>query len=85
MLTPSFVMFSGVAGIAYADGEFAVVLECDEVQEDGTCNPTETVVEVLSRHSTSLTKADIAKLVPVAERLCMEESDFHILHQDGRS
>ena len=76
--------FAGVAGIAYADEEYAVVMECDEVQEDGTCKPSETVVEVLSRHSTTLSQTTIAKLSPVAEGLCLESSDFHLLPHDGR-
>ena len=78
-------MFSaGIAGIAYADEEYAVVVECDEVREDGTCNPSETVVEVLSRHSTPLSHADIERLAPVAERLCMEKEDFHLIPHDGK-
>jgi hypothetical protein len=76
------LLFAGVAGIAYADGEHVVVLECDEVQEDGTCNPAKTVVEVYSRSSQPLKEADIDKLAPVAERLCLDRSDFHIVPHD---
>ena len=74
---------TGIAGIAYADGEYAVVLECDEVREDGTCDPSELVVEVLSRDGTGLSHADIDKLAPVAERLCLEKEDFHLIPQDS--
>ena len=74
----------GIAGIAYADGEYVVVLECDKVQEDGTCNPTETVVEVLSRNSEGLSAAAIERLTPVAERLCLEVSDFYVLPHAGK-
>ena len=73
----------GIAGIAYADEEYAVVLECDEVREDGTCYPSEKVVEILSRHSTGLSHADIDRLAPIAERMCLEKSDFHLIPQDG--
>ena len=76
------LILSGVAGIAYADGKHVVVMECDEVQEDGTCNPTETVVEVYSRSSQPLLEADIDKLAPVAERLCLDRSDFHVVPHD---
>ena len=74
---------SGVAGIAYADGEYAVVLECDQVLEDGTCDPHETVVEVLSRHNTKLSSDVINRLSQVAQKLCLEPSDFHLLSHDG--
>ena len=79
----SYVCISGIAGIAYADGEYAVVLECDEVQEDGTCNPAKTVIEILSRYSTKLSAAAIQKLSPVAHQLCVEPSDFHLLPHDS--
>ena len=74
----------GIAGIAYADEEYAVVVECDEVREDGTCYPSELVVEVLSRRSTPLSHADIDKLAPVAERLCLEKEDFHLIPHDSK-
>ena len=80
-----FFILIGIAGIAYADEEYAVVVECDEVREDGTCYPSELVVEVLSRGSTPLSHADIDKLAPVAERLCLEKEDFHLMPQDSKT
>ena len=77
-------MFLGIAGIAYADGEYVVVLECDEVQADGTCDPSKTMVEVLSRSSRALTQEVIERLSPVADSLCLEKSDFHLVPQDGK-
>ena len=59
----------GIAGITYADGIHVVVLECDVVQEDGTCDPAQTVVEVLSRNTNPLSQADLDKLAPVARGL----------------
>jgi hypothetical protein len=79
-----YVLVLGVAGIAYADGEYVVVLECDDVQADGTCNPTETVVEVYSRKSLPLSASDIDRLVPVAEGLCLDRSDFHLVNHDSK-
>ena len=73
-----------MAGIAYADGEYVVILECDEVQEDGTCHPDKTVVEVYSRKSLPLSQADIDRLTPVAESLCMDKSDFHLVSHDSK-
>ena len=73
----------GIAGIAYADEEYAVVVECDEVREDGTCYPSELVVEVLCRHCTGLSQADIDRLAPIAERLCLEKEDFHLIPHDS--
>ena len=73
-----------MAGIAYADGEYVVILECDNVQEDGTCHPDETVVEVYSRKSLPLSAADIDRLSPVAESLCLDKSDFHLVPHNGK-
>ena len=78
-------MNSGVGGIAYADENLAVIYECDEVQEGGTCVPSETTVEVLSRSPEPLTEEEKIKLIPMARRLCFDEHDFHEMAQDGKS
>jgi hypothetical protein len=62
--------------IVYADGDLAVMYECDVVQEDGTCDRSETSIGVISRTSDKLDDAAIEKLAPIAKQLCHTAADF---------
>ena len=69
--------------IVYADGQYAVIYECDEVQEDGFCVPCATFVAVVSRTTDQLSEEDMEKLEPIVEQLCFEKSDFSLIEHDG--
>ena len=79
-----FLFRKGVGGLAYAEGRLAVFYECDEVQDNGACVPSKTNVEVLSRTPDTLTEEEKLKLVPVAQRLCFDLNDFHLMDHDGK-
>ena len=54
------------------------------MQDDGTCQPSKTSIEVLKRSPLALTQAERQKLEPVAERLCFSPSDFKAVEQTGK-
>jgi hypothetical protein len=74
----------GQALFAYADEEYAVIYECDQQLEDGTCHPDKTIVDVLSRSYRSLRKDTLEKLLPIIKQLCIQPEDLRPIPHFGK-
>ena len=68
----------------YADGEYTVVYECFKVLEDGTCDPSKTYLEIVSRFAhPNMDSATKSKLMNVARKTCIEPGDLVQIKQKG--
>jgi hypothetical protein len=80
-------LFKGMVRILDASNHgnhHAVIYDCQMVQEDGTCHPDYTSVDILSRTTEPFNEESRLHLRAVIRQACLEPGDFADANHDGR-